>query len=1188
MNTVLSLKHRLALFFTVSVLSATFAQQKPNILFILVDDLAYNDIGCYAYPGNLVPSGRKVPSPYPERSAYAAPNQAAAMVNGQIVSITPNLDRLASQGVKFTNYHSPSSVCSPSRLGLITGRMPARFGLGGIISEKRGDTFGLPSREVTMSEALKGAGYATAAFGKWHLGNGEQFNPTRHGFDRYWPATGERATELERLTNQVLNFIEENRSEPFFAYFAPHQPHHPNIPHPDFAGSSTKLLGPRSYMKGDGTTDLQSTSASDYHDVVHELDFRIGLLLKKLDELDLSKNTIVIFTSDNGPWTGQTGAKAGKPGIIGTGYPYRGGKFELWDGGTRVPALIRFPKEIPAGVVSDAPVSGLDWFKTLILRGGGEVPADRKLDGFDLWSFLTNLPEAQSPRPFVPHERGKTILALSNGQFKQFDNRLVDLQTDFTELVDVKSGQVDLSNEMLKELADANASLAEEILELEKGSSQDILLDTGGENYVRVHKGGIATFRISLQNAPEKDIVVEVRQRSGTPNLKISPASLTFTSTDWKTPKNVSIKSENIGDSSSEYATLEVEGLDTMPIKEVFLHTIENPHKDCIPQAYAFAVVKPVDLSDAKITGDYLGAYVERTRDVGILDLFAKMEKRGSFKNFRIVVEGLPDKHVGGFNEDEWVHKLVEAAGFFAPQSKVIHDTFQPLIHDILASQAEDGYLQTYYQNPAYLKDNGPDVRFRKGGRHEFYVFGHLAQAGMAWKRTTGDDRLFQASLRYADLLCSLFGSKPLPYDYQSDRPDRKYEHPNHEMAMVELYRMTGNRRYLDFAAHTLDYYKFWSFPEVWGHCVMENLLLCGGADVYLETGKPGMLRHLDAMWTDITERKAYLTGGVGDGSPLESYGPAYSLPNDKSYCETCAAISKVFFNERMLLATGQARYAHDMERTFYNAVLSGVSLTGTEYFYENAMEINIEGKDPGKYGRREERKPYHNTSCCAPNLHRLLGSFQQYLFTTSKEGVQAQLYGSAELKTRLESGALVHLRETTDYPRSGSVQFEILTDGKYDLSLRIPQWTEGTKVSTAINGRPGDFAQVGEYIKIDQAWKAGDKVTLEFDMKPRIINGREWVAAEKGKVALMRGPVVYCLESPDNKGIDIFHLALSSDAGFTEKPTAELGGTVRLNGQAWDSVNKQAVQVSAVPYQLWANRGASSMRIWIPARDGN
>ncbi len=569
MNSLSCVKQSLAILGACTALSTANAQQKPNILFILVDDMAYNDIGCFSYPGNLVGADRLVPAPYPEKSAFAAPNQAVATINGKVVTLTPNLDRFATQGVKFTNYHSPSSVCSPSRIGLMTGRTPARFGLGGIIAES--NTAGLPTREVTIPEALKGAGYATAAFGKWHLGNGEQHDPTRHGFDHYWPATGARATELERLTNLALKYIEENKGGPFFAYFAPHQPHHPNIPHPDFAGSSTKLLGPRSYMKGDGTTDTQIAVTSDYHDVVHELDFRIGQLLKKLDELGLSKNTIVVFTSDNGPWTGQTGAKNGKPGIIGTGYPYRGGKFEFWEGGTRVPAMIRFPKEIPAGVITDAPVSGLDWFKTFIMRGGGTVPTDRKLDGFDLWPFLTGLPRSSSPRAFIPHERGKNILAVSNEHFKQFDDRLVNLQTDFTELVDVKTANGAVTAQMSKQLADANTSLAEEIPGLEKFSEQEIITDTDSLRYIEITRGGKATFKVSLCVEPDSNLIVNLHQRSGSSNLKMFPASLVFTKSDWKMAKTVTIKSDKKTDSVQEYATFEMEGLKSMPIQELFI-----------------------------------------------------------------------------------------------------------------------------------------------------------------------------------------------------------------------------------------------------------------------------------------------------------------------------------------------------------------------------------------------------------------------------------------------------------------------------------------------------------------------------------------------------------------------------------------------------------------------------------------
>ena len=591
---------------------------------------------------------------------------------------------------------------------------------------------------------------------------------------------------------------------------------------------------------------------------------------------------------------------------------------------------------------------------------------------------------------------------------------------------------------------------------------------------------------------------------------------------------------------------------------------------------YAHAVVKPVALSDARVTGGYLGDYVSRALNVSVSDLFGKMEKRGSFHNFTILAQGLSEPHVGRSNEDEWVYKLLEAAGYFAPRSKIIDQQFQPLIHDVVASQDADGYLNSYYQNPLVRKQLGADDRFRPTNRFEFYDFGHLAQAGVAWKRSTGDDRLDQAALKFADLLCDRFGASPLPYNYHSKSSWMKYEHPNHEMAMVELYRMTGDKKYLDFTAHTLDCYHFWSFPEVWGHCVQENLLLCGGADYYLECGQPKMLRHLEDMWTDIVTRKSYLTGGVGNGLDRESYGAANVLPTATSYCETCAAISKMFFDWRLLLATGEAKYSDDLERTFYNAALCGISLTGKEYFYVNRME--------SKAGTpKNQRQPYFPTSCCAPNLLRLLGSLQEYLFTVNDEGVQAQLYGDADLNVRLKSGVTVHLTETTEYPLDGQIQFKILADGAFTLALRIPAWTAASDVSVTINGQPEPAAKAGSYLQLTQSWKSGDVVTLNLNMKPRVISGREQVDGERGKLALMRGPLVYCLESPDNPKLNVFALSLAHDASFAAKPSPSvLGGTVLLTGEALsDQVTKPVV---AIPYNLWANRGKSDMRVWIPS----
>jgi len=612
-----------------------------------------------------------------------------------------------------------------------------------------------------------------------------------------------------------------------------------------------------------------------------------------------------------------------------------------------------------------------------------------------------------------------------------------------------------------------------------------------------------------------------------------------------------------------------------------------------IPQAYAYAVLKPLYLTDARVTGAYLGAYSERIRDRSILDLYGKMKKVGSLNNFNIVVEGTLQKHIGYYNEDEWVYKMVEAAGLYAPHNKAISDTFQLFIPTILAAQDKDGYLNTYFQNPLIIKKEVENIRFRPLNRFELYDFGHMAQAGIAWKLSTGDERLFKASIKFADLLCDRFGSTALPYQYNSPLPQKKYEHPNHEMAMVELYRITGNKRYLDFAAHTLDYYGFWSFPEVWGHCVQENLLLCGGADVYLETGKPEMLKHLQAMWTDITEHKMYITGGVGNGVDKENYGKADVLPNVKNYCETCSAISKMFFDFRMILATGNAKYTDDMERTFYNAVLSGISLSGTEYFYTNHMEeggekhknMSPDSVFVGNDKRDSQRKPYWPTSCCAPNLLRLMGSIQQYLFTVSKDGIQTQLYGNSELAIRLGSGQNVSLRETTDYPRNGKIQFDILADGKYNLAIRIPKWVADSKVTLILNGKPEPIVKEHDYVSLNRKWKTGDRIILELEMKTKLLKGRDLVASEKGKLAIMRGPLVYCLESPDNKNVEIFDLSLVANTTFDEEYVTDLGGTIRLVGKAFDETNKKEIQIKAIPYHLWANRGESTMRLWIPEK---
>ena len=500
---------------------------------------------------------------------------------------------------------------------------------------------------------------------------------------------------------------------------------------------------------------------------------------------------------------------------------------------------------------------------------------------------------------------------------------------------------------------------------------------------------------------------------------------------------------------------------------------------DIVRDKYAYATLRPVRLFDADITGGYLQTYIVTSMEKGVLDYLEKFEQHGYIENFRIVGKQEKRKHVGGPNNNEFVHKLVEAAGYYAALSPDIKSSFARIIADVLSAQADNGYLNTFYDNPI-IKEKSPDNRFKPGNRFEFYDFGHFAQAAIAWHRTTGDRKMLDAAIKFADLICDQFSAPNLlPYTRnRGNRPNLKYEHPNHEMAMVELYRVTGNKRYLEFARHTLDQYDFWNFKEVWGHAVQETLLLAGGTDVYLEYGRPEMLIQLKKMWHDVVDRKMYLTGGVGSKGHGESYGEVYELPNATSYCETCAAISKVFWDYRMLLATGDPKYADDMERTLYNAVLAGVSLDGRHYFYVNRMET----KKP------IERKGWFGTSCCPPNVQRLLGSLQQYLYTVDDSGIQIHLYNTSAIETKTSQGQAISLSVRTDYPRTGNVEIAIATEGRYVISLRIPSWAHEPKL--VHNNESIDSITPGVYCKIERDWKKYDILRLDLSIKPRLIRG--------------------------------------------------------------------------------------------------
>ncbi len=604
------------------------------------------------------------------------------------------------------------------------------------------------------------------------------------------------------------------------------------------------------------------------------------------------------------------------------------------------------------------------------------------------------------------------------------------------------------------------------------------------------------------------------------------------------------------------------------------------PETDYISQAYPHAKLKPIQFDEAQIDGGYLRPVIDRSIKHGVIDFLQKFEEHGYIENFRIVAKNIEREHTGYSNNNEFVYKLVEAAGYYAPVSPIIGIAFDPVIADILAAQDDNGYLNTYYDNPLNKKKN-PDNRFKPMNRFEFYDFGHLTQAGIAWYRVTGRKDLLDASIRFADLICDRFSAPtPLPYKKnRQNRPHLKYEHPNHEMAMVELYRVTGNKRYLEFAQHTLEDYDFWNFEEIWGHAVQETLLQCGGADVYLEMGKPGMLEQLEKIWHDVHDRKMYITGGVGSKGYGESYGDAYELPNRTSYCETCAAISKVMWDYRMLLATGNVKYGDDMERTLYNAVLVGYDREGVRYFYQNKQEVveaePIQGKNV--------RSGWFKTACCPPNVHRFLGSLHTYLYTVDKDGIQLHLYNDSRINTETLNGQAIQLVQKTDYPRESDIHIDVQSPGEYDITLRIPGWAHDVKMSCC--GERVKDVKSGTMHTLSRIWEKGDTITLTIPVKPYAVNGNPKVDDQKGKVALMRGPLVYCLEQIDNKGIDLFEMSVPAELSLTDKKASNFGGMYTIVFDALDK-DSQSITCTAIPYHLWTNRGPSPMCIWLPLQE--
>jgi DUF1680 family protein len=596
-------------------------------------------------------------------------------------------------------------------------------------------------------------------------------------------------------------------------------------------------------------------------------------------------------------------------------------------------------------------------------------------------------------------------------------------------------------------------------------------------------------------------------------------------------------------------------------------------------------------------------------RDAALPHGYRMLEKAGNLENLRIAAGTSTGRYQGPVFMDSDVYKWIEAAAYEYGRvpSDWLRSRMAAAIDIVGAAQGEDGYVNSYYQVAE------PGCRwtdFAQG--HELYCAGHLFQAAVAHRRATGEDGLLRIARRFADYLDTTFGP--------SKRPGTP-GHPEIEMGLTELYRETGERRYLDLARFFLDQRgRGWLGPgryssaayyqdrvpvreatEVEGHAVRALYLTAGVADVYLETAEAALLAALDRQWTDLVSHKLYVTGGVGSRHLGEAFGQPYELPSDLAYCETCAAIASILWSWRMLLATGQGRFADLIDRTLHNAVLAGVSLDGERYFYVNPLASNGRTEHLGRGGCR--RKEWHLVACCPPNVMRLLASLGHYVATGDRTGLQVHQYAPARIATRVPSGRAVGLRMETRYPWEGSIRLTIEGGdaSPWVLALRVPGWCG--RATVRVNGvAVGAGPDAGGYLRLERSWGPGDTVDLELSMEAELIEPHPGIESTRGSLAIERGPLVYCLEQADQSDAPIAELEIDPRGALTSHWEPELlEGIVvvraaghRVDASSWNgrlyrpvrsgtAPARRRTPLTAIPYFAWANRAPGAMRIWIP-----
>ena len=611
------------------------------------------------------------------------------------------------------------------------------------------------------------------------------------------------------------------------------------------------------------------------------------------------------------------------------------------------------------------------------------------------------------------------------------------------------------------------------------------------------------------------------------------------------------------------------------------------------------APIQEVSFTQVHLNDGFWSPRIEINRTVSIPSAFHECEVNGRFDNFAIAAGLIKGEHRGDFSFDDTdPYKVIEGASYSLAvhyDAKLDH-YLDSVINIIAQAQEPDGYLTTCVTNKCTRLSGWWGTRkWEKINSHELYNSGHLIESAVAHYRATGKKTFLNVAIKNADLVCKTFG----PNEGQIHRPGG---HPIIEMALCKLYKVTGNKKYLEGAKYFVDetgrctdghrpseysqdHMPILQQEEIVGHAVRAGYLYSGVADVAALTGDKAYQEALERIWENMSSKKLFITGGIGSRPQGEGFGPNYELNNHTAYCETCAAIANVYWNYRMFLATGESKYIDVCERALYNNVLSGVSLSGDKFFYDNPLESDGE----------HERQKWFGCACCPGNITRFVASVPGYIYARQCKDIFVNLYAQGKAKI-----GNIELEQTTDYPWDGKIRIKVTKgSGKFAIKLRVPSWLKTSPTnndlyqyqdkaktySVSVNGK-ALYPENRDYIEISRSWKKGDTIELDFPMDVRRIVANDNAEDDRGKVAFERGPIVFCLEGADQADHKVFNKYILDSAPVSAHFEQDLlNGVMVLEGSAKELQQDgevKDVKFRAIPYSTWNNRGGEQMEVWI------